>query len=97
VKLPRNALDVRIDLCWPDYQQLLADHGLDTNALQIRTWGSCYIKRPLKIYRKYALTYTQYSSLIMYSRADNSIGCVQIARNRDGDDVGEDTDNYYGP
>lgn len=81
-----GALDIEVHLCWPDYQGLLGLKGLDTDARQIRAWGSGYERRPLKIYRKHVLKYTQYSSLIIYSRRNGSIGSVQIKWR--GDDEG---------
>ncbi|MCR6657960.1 MAG: hypothetical protein NVV72_00950 [Asticcacaulis sp.] len=86
-ELPANALDVYIDLSWPHYQELLAIKCLSTDAMQIRNWGTCYERRPLKVYRGYVLKYYQYGhSLVVYSKPDGSIGGVRIAYDRDADD-----------
>ena len=95
-RLPRDAIDPYIDLCWPEYRQLLARHGMDTNAAQIKAWGNGYQKRPLQIYRKCALKYTQYSSMIIYSLPDGSLSCVPIARKVEDNHDGYDSEHHYG-
>ena len=95
-ELPADAIDLYIELFWPHYQELLAIKGLDTDAMQIRRWGSGYEKRPLKVYRKHALKYTQFGhSLVVYSRPDGSIGGVHIAYDRDDND-GYDSEGRQG-
>lgn len=94
--LPSDARGVYIELFWPHYQELLAIKGLDTDAMQIRRWGSGYDKRPLKVYRKHALKYTQFGhSLVVYSLPDGSIGGVHIAYDRDDND-GNDSEGHHG-
>ncbi|MGN6208855.1 hypothetical protein [Asticcacaulis sp.] len=83
-QLPADAQDVYIELSWPHYKELLAIKCLDTDAGQIRTWGSGYVRRPLKLYRGYVLKYYQYGhSLVVYSKPDGSIGGIRIAYQRD--------------
>jgi len=95
-KMPRNAIDPYIELCWPEYKQLLAANGMDTDAAQIKAWGSGYRKRPLQSYRKCALKYTPYCSVVIYSLPGSSLGCVQIARTVEDDDDRHDSEHHYG-
>ena len=93
--LPANAIDVYIELFWPHYQELLAIKGLNTDAIQIRSWGCGYEQRPLKDYRNRVLKYCQWGhSLVVYSRPDGSIGGIQIAYERDDDDRYDSVDYY---
>ena len=95
-QLPAGALDIYIELSWPHYKELLAIKGLDTDAIQIRRWGSGYEKRPLKIYRDYDLKYYAYGhSMVVYSLPDGSIGGVRIAYQRDEDDR-NDSEHHNG-
>jgi len=81
--LPKDAVDIDIQLNWPHYRDLLAVKGLDTDAGQIATWGSGYDRRPLKDYRGHALKYTQYCSLVIASRPDGTIIGELISYDRD--------------
>ncbi len=66
IKIDQRALtDVRINLSWPHYKDLLTLKGLPTDSKQRDFWGTGYERRPIKQYRKYTLRLVDHGSQIV--------------------------------
>jgi hypothetical protein len=57
--------DLRVELSWPHYRDLLELKGLDVSSVSIKAWGSAYEARPLKVYRERSLKFIQHRSQVL--------------------------------
>lgn len=71
--------NIRVELSWPHYGDLLKLKGLDFSATAVKRWGSAYEGRPLKVYRGHPLKFIQHGSQIIGTNEEGHLLAELVA------------------